>query len=107
VIFFPPCENTFDFESLACGLSPCYEDISYLNIWDYLGNGIICAFIETISSMALLIRILWKKRRARQRVNWRKHRKMAFQLLPVSCLSEQLFFLNHYLMSYSKSEDRV
>jgi hypothetical protein len=92
VIFFPPCENIFDFESLACGLSPCYEEISYLNIWDYLGNGIICAFIETIFSMALLIRILWQKHRARQRVNWRKHRKMAFQLLPVSCLSLTIVF---------------
>jgi hypothetical protein len=42
--------------------------------------------------MALLIRILWQKHRARQRVNWRKHRKMAFQLLPVSCLSLTIVF---------------
>ncbi len=92
VIFFPPCQNTFDFNSLACGLSPCYEDICYLNIWDYLGNGIFCTFIETISSIALLIRVLWQKHRVHHPVNWRKHRKMAFQLLSVSCLSLTIVF---------------
>jgi phosphatidylglycerophosphate synthase len=92
VIFFPPCENTFDFESLACGLSPCYEEIFFLNTWDYLGNGIVCTFIETISSIALIIRVLWQKRRARQPVSWRKHRKMAFQLLSISCLTLTIVF---------------
>jgi hypothetical protein len=92
VIFFPPCENIFDFDSLACGLEPCYEDIPFLNTWDYLGNGIVCTFIETISSIALIIRVLWQKHRARQRVSWRRHRKMAFQLLSVSCLSLTIVF---------------
>jgi hypothetical protein len=92
VIFFPPCENTFDFESLGCGLSPCYGNIPYLNTWDYLGNGIVCTFIETISSVALIIRVLWQKRRAHQRLDWRKHRKMAFQLLSISALSLTIVF---------------
>jgi hypothetical protein len=92
VIFFPPCENTYDFQSLACGLSPCYGDVSYLNTWDYLGNGIVCSFIETISSVALIVRVLWQKRRTHQQVNWRKHRKMAFQLLSISFLSLTIIF---------------
>ena len=92
VIFFPPCVNTFDFTSLGCGLSPCYEDVVYLNTWDYLGNGIVCTFIETIFSVALIIRILWQKYHIHQRVNWRKHRKMASQLLSVSCLSLTIVF---------------
>ena len=87
VIVYPPCQNTFDFEALACGLSPCYASIAYLNTWDYLFNGITCASIETICSVALLARVMWQKRRARQPVNWRKHRKMAFQLLSLSCLT--------------------
>ena len=92
VIFFPPCENTYDFQSLACGLLPCYEEISYLNTWDYLGNGIICTFIETISSVILIIRIFWQKHRTCRLIIWKKHRKMAFQLLSVSCLSLTIVF---------------
>ena len=92
VIFFPPCTNTFDFSSLSCGLSPCYEEVSYLNTWDYVVNGIFCTFIETVSSIALIVRVLWQKRRARQSINWGKHRKMAFQLLSISCLSLTIIF---------------
>lgn len=92
VLIFPPCETSFDFEALACGLSPCYEEIPFLNIWDYLANGIVCSFIETIFSAALLIRVLLQKRRMRQAMNWRKHHKMAFQLLSVSFLSLTIVF---------------
>jgi hypothetical protein len=92
IIFFPPCENTYDYQQLACGLSPCYEEISYLNIWDYLVNGIMCTFIETVCSLGLLIRVLWQKRRSHQQVNWKKHRKMAFQLLSVSSMSLTVVF---------------
>lgn len=92
VIFFPPCENPFDFHSLACGLAPCYEEVSYLKTWDYLINGIVCTSIETISSLALIIRVLWQKRRLHQRMNWAKHRKMALQLLSISCLTLTIVF---------------
>ncbi len=92
VIFFPPCQNTFDFTSLGCGLSPCYGNIDFLNTWDYLGNGIVCSFIETISSIALIIRVIRQQRRSRRQVNWRKHRKMAVQLLSISCLSLTIVF---------------
>ena len=87
VILFPPCENTFDFGSVACGLSPCYLNVSYLNLWDYLVNGILCTSIETACSVGLLVRVFWQKHRAHRPMNWRKHRKMSFQLLSVSCLS--------------------
>ena len=92
VIFFPPCENTFEPESLACGLTPCYGNIPWLNGWDYLANGILCTFIETISSIAMIIRIILQKRRVRQQLSWRKHRRMAFQLLSISCLSLTIVF---------------
>ena len=91
-IIFPPCENTFDMQSLICGLSPCYQNVSYLNLWDYLINGIVCTFIETLFSMGLLARVLWQKHRAHRPMNWRKHRKMSFQLISVSCLSLTIVF---------------
>jgi hypothetical protein len=103
VIFFPPCQNTYDFQSLACGLSPCYGDVSYLSTWDFLGNGIICTFIATTSSAALIIRVLWQKRRARQRVSWRRHRKMALQLLSISCLSLTIFFPQSLILAVQQA----
>jgi hypothetical protein len=92
VIVFPPCENTFNFQSPGCGSSPCYQDVSYLGVWDYLGNGIACTFIQTIFSIALIVRVLLQKRRINQPVNWKKHRKMALQLLSISCLFLTIVF---------------
>ena len=92
VILFPPCENKFDFKSVGCGLSPCYGLVSYLNVWDYLVNGILCTVIETTCSMSFFMRVLWQKRRARRTLNWRKHRKMSFQLLSASILSSTITF---------------
>ncbi|CAF0790341.1 unnamed protein product [Adineta ricciae] len=92
VIFFPPCENTFQFQWLGCGFSPCYEAVWYLNVWDYLGNGILCTFIETICSVTLLVRVLSKKRRLHRPMYWRKHRKMAIQILSISFLSLIIVF---------------
>ena len=104
VIFFPPCVNQFDYQSLGCGLTPCYTDKTYLNAWDYLGNGIICSIIETISSIALLVRVSWQKRRAQQRVTWRRHRKMAFQLLSISWLSLTIIFPQSLITVIQQSE---
>ena len=87
VILFPPCKNTFDFESLACGLAPCYRDVPFLNLWDYVIHGIICSAIETGFSIVLMIRVFMQKRGARRPLLWRRHRKMAFQLISVTCLS--------------------
>ena len=87
VVIFPPCANTFDFESVGCGLSPCYHSVAYLHLWDYIVNAVVCTVIETTCSVGLLIRAFWQKRRARGPMNWRKHRRMVVQLLLVSSVS--------------------
>jgi len=87
VIVFPPCENIFDYTIEACGASPCYEDVPWLNIWDYWIHGILCVIIEAVCSISLLIRIMWKKYCAHQSIHWKKYRKMTIQLLSISMLS--------------------
>ena len=87
VLIFPPCENEFDYEVEACGFSPCYEGIAWLNIWDYLINGSVCTLIEAFCSITLLIRTIRRRYRVQKSVHWRKHRKMAIQLLSISFLS--------------------
>ena len=87
VIIWPPCENTFDFHHLACGSYPCYQDISWLNAWDYLINGVLCNIFEAVFSSSLLFRSIWKKFTSRGQLHWKKYRKMTLQLLSISTLS--------------------
>ncbi|CAF1405652.1 unnamed protein product [Adineta ricciae] len=92
VIIFPPCENTFDMDSLSCGSSPCYLEVTWLDMCDFMLNGVICTVIEAICSVGLLIRVIWQKHRVHQPILWRKHRKMTIQLLSISTLSLSIIF---------------
>ena len=87
VVLFYPCENTFDYNYEACGSSPCYREVLWLALWDDLINGTLCTILEAIFTIALLIRVIRTRHRARQHIHWRKHRKMAIQLLSISILS--------------------
>ena len=49
-------------------------------------NNIIPTFTIVIFSVALFIRILHQKQRVRQRIQWKRHRKMTMQLLSISTL---------------------
>lgn len=83
--FFPPCENSYDYSVAPCLRSCMYESPGYQTIETFVHN-IIPSFIIIILSIALLFRILQQKRRIRQPIQWRKHRKMTIQLLSISLL---------------------
>jgi len=59
-------------------------------MWDTIAHGITATFLVAIFNVGLFINILRQKRRLRQ--NWKKCRKMAFQLLSVSALFLSLNF---------------
>lgn len=75
-IFFPPCENEYDFTLPACGGSPCYATVWYLVQLDTIFHGIISTFLIAFFNVVLLIRILWQKHCHRQ--NWKKMSKNGF-----------------------------
>jgi hypothetical protein len=87
VIILPPCRNIFYYNSLACGSYPCYQNVSWLNAWDYLFHGVICNILEAVFSCSLLLRTIWKKLTSQRRLHWKKYRKMTIQLLSISTLS--------------------
>jgi hypothetical protein len=89
-IFFPSCENTYDFTSPVCGAFPCYLTIPLLAMWDTIVHGIIPTLLIAILNIALFVRILWQKRRYHRQ--WKKYRKMAFQLFSISILYLSLNF---------------
>ena len=86
VIFFPPCENTFDYTQVICGHPLCFYDIRGAALWDVIVHDLVPAMLIIIFSVALLLRILFRKRRMHQPISWRKHRKMAIQLLSIALL---------------------
>lgn len=86
VILFPPCENQFDFNQVVCGSPLCFYDDSFVGIWDTLVNHMLPTIVIIVASAALFGRILYQKKRVRQPIRWKKHRKMAIQLLAISVL---------------------
>jgi hypothetical protein len=89
-IFFPPCQNEYDYRSPACGAYPCYLGIQSLGIWDTIAHGIIPTFLVAIFNAGLFVAILRQKRQYHR--NWKKYRKMAFQLFSISALFLSLNF---------------
>ena len=89
VSFFPACENTFDNFDIVC-VQFCFSQTNAFYIWDVLFHQTLPNLIIVIFSTALLVRILYRKYRIHQGIQWRKHRKMTIQLLSISIL--YLFF---------------
>jgi hypothetical protein len=89
-VFFPPCDNKYNFTLVECGSDPCYLNITYLALWDMIVHNFLPTFTIGIFSFALLYRIIAQKKRIRQPIQWRKQRRMTIQLLSVSAV--YLFF---------------
>jgi hypothetical protein len=92
VYFFPPCQNLFDNSSLTCVYSCLYEIYYEFSIWQTIVHQILPILIIIIFSIALILRVVWQKRRLHQAVQWRKYRTMTIQLLSISFLY-LLFYL--------------
>lgn len=86
IIIFPPCENTFSYSDDVCGSPLCFYDDKAINFWDVLFHDIIPTVIIIIFSVGLILRVIYKRYSMNRPVNWRKHRKMAIQLLSLSLM---------------------
>ena len=82
-----PCQNSYDYTSIVCNESPCYENDPVMRMWDLLANNIIPALLEPILSFCFLFRVIWHKKRSNLPIQWRKQRKMMIQLLCLSSLN--------------------
>jgi hypothetical protein len=91
VIIFPPCENIFDYTLPVCGYPLCYYETPVLNAWDVVVNNLMPTVVIILSSVTFLGRILYQKKRVRQPIRWRRHRKMAIQLSSITVLYLTLY----------------
>ncbi|CAF0878192.1 unnamed protein product [Adineta steineri] len=81
----PICVNTWYFDQPMCG-APCYytaDNGIYIMI-EFIVN-IVCPLgVITFANIFLIIRVIYQKIVHHQVVNWRRHRKMTFQLWLIS-----------------------
>jgi hypothetical protein len=85
VFFAPQCENDFD-NYVMPSFFPCaYQNNAFVT-YDTVMNGILPIFIVVISSIVLLLRILWQRYHTHSQIHWRRHRKMIIQVLSISCI---------------------
>jgi len=89
--FLSPCENALQNNYMRC-IYLCIYDSNTFNIGETIGHQIIPCVIILVSSSTLLGRVIWKKKRMNQPVQWRKHRKMAIQLLSMTMVYLLLYF---------------
>ncbi|CAF3723568.1 unnamed protein product [Adineta steineri] len=85
VYFASQCVNNFDHYSRP-GFFSCAFYNTTLFLYDLIVHGIVPTFTIIISSIALLIRVLWQKYYAHRQIQWRRYRKMTIQLLIISFL---------------------
>ena len=86
VVFLLPCKNDWDYASDVCGDRGCYHDIDLLAYWELYLHGLIPVILIVFFNITLLLRVLCHKRALRQPIQWKKHCKMAIQLLCISAL---------------------
>lgn len=83
-VFFLPCEDIYDYTLPVCGASPCYQSYGILGMFEFIVNTSIPIILEGLFSIVLIVRVQWQKRRLRQSIQWRKHRRMIIQLFLLS-----------------------
>ena len=79
------CKLQLDFNQPLCGF-PCYTTSVNISLFDLFAHTLIPMILGILLDAILVIRVLFRKRVGRQdqHVQWRKHRKMIFQLLIIS-----------------------
>ncbi|CAF1276317.1 unnamed protein product [Adineta ricciae] len=85
VIFFPSCNNIYDYSQPWCG-DPCYYDQQTVSNYDLIVNAYIPMLTIVIFNVGLIVRQIRQKKRIDQIIQWHKHRKMIVQMLSVCCL---------------------
>lgn len=87
VLFFFPCEETFEYRLPICNAYPCYQEDPFIGMWEFIINNIVPSFLVAIFSGTLLIRVIRQKRRLHQHVQWHRQRRMIIQLVAISLLN--------------------
>lgn len=84
ITFLHSCPNNFDYSQMICGGLCFYDFTPVWGVFDQLAHNIIPSILIALLNLGLWFRVLWQKNyRMRRAIEWRQHRKMILQLLPI------------------------
>ncbi|CAF1667733.1 unnamed protein product, partial [Adineta ricciae] len=92
------CKRPFYYFVEMCGYYSCVYDSATFTLYEYATGGLLCSVLIGFGGGSLILRVVLQKRRLRRHVNWRKHRKMAIQLLSITALF-YIFYLPPVVLS--------
>ncbi|CAF0748620.1 unnamed protein product [Adineta ricciae] len=81
-----PCDVILSSTKRYCGLYGCVTYESWSTYVDSICNYVAPALITVLFSLSLFVRVLCCRHHVIGRIRWRKYKKLAFQLLPLSVL---------------------
>jgi hypothetical protein len=85
------CDQRFYYNTMYCSYTSCVYRNPAVIIFEFISGGIFCSLIIALFSITLVIRVVRQKRRVHQPIRWRKHRKLAIQLLFITSLFYVLY----------------
>ncbi|CAF4291054.1 unnamed protein product, partial [Adineta steineri] len=85
-LFIIPCSVRLSYTSNTCGLYSCVTQARWSALFDSIGHYMMPTFLIVIFSVALFVRVLYKRYRVRGQIEWKNYQKMAFQLFPISII---------------------
>lgn len=88
IFIHPNCSNSehFHYDEVFCGRACYVHSNLILSAIDLLLNRILCSILIFIFNLFLILRVLYEKRQRNQIIRWRRHKKMAIQVLSISTL---------------------
>ncbi|CAF3773805.1 unnamed protein product [Adineta steineri] len=92
-LFIIPCSFPLNYKANNCGLYSCLTRFASLALFDSIGHYMVPTFLIAAFSVALFVRVLYKRYRVRRQIEWKNYKKMALQLLPISMLYIVLQFI--------------
>ncbi|CAF1192014.1 unnamed protein product [Adineta steineri] len=80
------CNRPFYYFIPMCAYSSCVYNSLAFGLYEFMTGAILSSVLIGFGSIFLILRVIVRKRRLQQQIQWRKHRKMILQLLSVSSL---------------------
>lgn len=89
--FFTSCQNKYYDVIMICTTFCIVNHLTYYKV-ENIAHKFVPTAIILVFTIALLPRVFWQKIRAKQPVQWRKHRKMTIQILSISFVYLLFYF---------------